>query len=109
MGIFSRHLEDMTSKVWHTSLRDLVPLTCTKYPDVVATMKHLFEASKLESVILDSEIVAIDPNTGALKSFQDLSGRARKNVNVENIDIPVSVFAFDIMYLNGAVSAIVQS
>jgi hypothetical protein len=52
---------------------------------------------------MDAEIVAIDPASGALKSFQDLSGRARKDVDVKDIRISVCVYAFDLMYLNGEV------
>ncbi|KAF9070120.1 ATP-dependent DNA ligase, partial [Rhodocollybia butyracea] len=84
--VFSRHLEDMTSK----------------YPDVTGLMQGVFENHQdTESLILDSEIVAIDPGTGSLKSFQVLSGRARKNVGLEEVEIPVGVFAFDILYLDG--------
>ncbi|KAF8650388.1 hypothetical protein AX16_005196 [Volvariella volvacea WC 439] len=84
--IFSRHLEDMTAK----------------YPDVVALMEHLLEvAPQSSSFIIDSEIVAIDPVTERLKSFQELSNRARKVAQLEEVRIVVGVFAFDIMYLDG--------
>jgi hypothetical protein len=63
----------------------------------------LNQASGIESFILDSEIVAIDPNAESLQSFQDLSGRARKDVKIEDVSIPVCVFAFDLMSLNGEV------
>ena len=56
------------------------------------------------SFILDTEIVAVDPNDGSLKSFQELSNRARKDVRIDDVKISVCVFAFDIMYLNGGVS-----
>jgi DNA ligase 1 len=63
----------------------------------------LSQASGVESFILDSEIVAIDPKAESLQSFQDLSGRARKDVKIEDVSIPVCVFAFDLMSLNGEV------
>ena len=63
----------------------------------------LNQASGVESFILDSEIVAIDPKAESLQSFQDLSGRARKDVKIEDVSIPVCVFAFDLMSLNGEV------
>ncbi|KIK67182.1 hypothetical protein GYMLUDRAFT_257110 [Collybiopsis luxurians FD-317 M1] len=86
--IFSRHLEDMTSK----------------YPDITSLIQLLFEKyPNTQSFIFDSEIVAIDHATGSLKSFQSLSGRARKEVSLEKVDIPVGVFAFDLMYLDGEV------
>jgi len=57
----------------------------------------------MTSFILDAEIVATDTKDGSLKTFQELSNRARTNVKLENVTIPVSVFAFDLLYLNGAV------
>ncbi|KAF5380402.1 hypothetical protein D9615_004605 [Tricholomella constricta] len=87
VSIFSRHLEDMT----------------TKYPDVIALVKSLFENHpETHSFILDTEIVAIDPD-GALKTFQELSSRARKDVKLGDVSVFVSVYAFDLMYLDGEV------
>lgn len=56
--------------------------------------------STAASFILDSEIVAIDPTTGDLKSFQDLSSRSRKDVKLAEIKVSVCVFAFDLLYFN---------
>ncbi|KIK99060.1 hypothetical protein PAXRUDRAFT_794423 [Paxillus rubicundulus Ve08.2h10] len=84
--IFSRHLENMT----------------TKYPDVVSLVRCMFErASNLQSFIIDSEVVAIDPTDGGLRSFQELSNRAKKDVEIKGIKVPVCAFAFDLMYLDG--------
>lgn len=58
---------------------------------------------KLQSCILDSEIVAIDPANGELKSFQELSNRARKDVHIVDVKVCVGVFVFDLMYLDGEV------
>ncbi|KAI9572147.1 ATP-dependent DNA ligase [Boletus coccyginus] len=86
--IFSRHLENMTDK----------------YPDVVSLVRCMFaRAPNLQSFIIDSEIVAIDPNDGSLRSFQELSNRARKDVKTRDIRVPVRVFAFDLMYLDGEI------
>ncbi|KAG1737677.1 ATP-dependent DNA ligase [Suillus lakei] len=86
--IFSRHLEDMT----------------TKYPDIVHLVKCIFkDQPQLQSFIIDSEIVAIDPADGGLKSFQELSNRARKDVEMNDIKVSVCVYAFDLMYLDGEV------
>ena len=75
-----------------------------QYPDVVNLVTAMFtSSSSLRSFIMDAEIVAIDPASGALKSFQELSGRARKDVDVKDIRISVCVYAFDLMYLNGEV------
>jgi DNA ligase-1 len=86
--IFSRHLEDMT----------------TKYPDIVHLFKCIFqEQPQLQSFIVDSEIVAVDPSDGGLKSFQELSNRARKDVEMSDIKVSVCVYVFDLMYLDGEV------
>ncbi|KAJ3896736.1 DNA ligase [Lentinula edodes] len=86
--VFSRHLEDMTSK----------------YPDVTGLMQVLLEIHpETQSLILDSEIVAIDRATGSLKSFQALSSRARKDVRLEKVEISVGVFGFDLLYLDGEI------
>ncbi|KAI0278490.1 ATP-dependent DNA ligase [Russula aff. rugulosa BPL654] len=84
--LFSRHLEDMTEK----------------YPDIVSLVQQFFAISQsLTSFIVDAEIVAINASGDTLKSFQELSNRARKDVKLHEIKVPVCVYAFDLMYLNG--------
>lgn len=51
--------------------------------------------------MLDAEAVAIDRTTFQLMPFQELSRRKRKDVKVEDIQIRVCLFAFDLLYLNG--------
>jgi ATP-dependent DNA ligase len=53
---------------------------------------------------MDAEIVAVNPHTGAIKTFQELSNRAKKDVQVKDIQVSVCLYAFDLMYLNGEVS-----
>lgn len=57
---------------------------------------HSFFSSK-------TQICAIDPVTGQLKTFQTLSNRSRKDVKIEDVNVQVGIFAFDLMYLNGKV------
>jgi DNA ligase 1 len=59
----------------------------------------------MSSFIIDSEIVAIDPRDGGLRTFQELSNRARKNVQAVDVLVTVCVYTFDLMYLNGHVSS----
>ncbi|GAA5991741.1 hypothetical protein JCM11641_004849 [Rhodosporidiobolus odoratus] len=54
----------------------------------------------LRNFVLDSEVVAIDPQTGAFKTFQELSYRSKKDVELGDIKVRVGIFAFDLMYLN---------
>ncbi|ELR10283.1 hypothetical protein VC83_04585 [Pseudogymnoascus destructans] len=84
VSIFSRHLELMTDK----------------YPDLVALIPKI-RGDSVNSFILEGEVVAVDRDTGDLKTFQTLTNRARKDVAIGSITIDVCLFAFDLMYLNG--------
>ncbi|ESS69062.1 putative DNA ligase I [Trypanosoma cruzi] len=73
-----------------------------KYPDIIAMLPRVFSTEAVESFIIDSEVVAVNKETGALQAFQVLQHRGRKNVSFESVTIPVCVFAFDILYFNGS-------
>ena len=65
----------------------------------------MFAASaQTTSFIIDGEIVAVDAKDGSLKSFQELSNRARKAVQIHEVTIAVCLYAFDLVYLDGNVS-----
>ncbi|KEG15482.1 putative DNA ligase I [Trypanosoma grayi] len=72
-----------------------------KYPDIIAMLPDAFSTKDVRSFIIDSEVVAVDKETGSLQAFQVLQHRGRKNVSSESVTIPVCVFAFDILYFNG--------
>jgi len=103
--LFSRNLEDMTSKVRPrlSQAPFVTHVPCEQYPDVVLLVESMMDEKQATSFILDAEIVAIDQSTGALKSFQELSNRARKDVNLADVEVSVCLFAFDFMFLNGEV------
>jgi DNA ligase 1 len=84
VSIFSRHLELMTEK----------------YPDLVALVPDI-RGDGVSSFILEGEVVAVDRATGELKTFQTLTNRAKKDVDIGSIQVDVCLFAFDLMYLNG--------
>jgi DNA ligase 1 len=84
VSIFSRHLELMTDK----------------YPDLVALIPRI-RGEGVDNFILEGEVVAVDSETGELRSFQTLTNRARKDVEIGAITIQVCLFAFDLMFLNG--------
>ncbi|KAI9888399.1 MAG: hypothetical protein M1814_000515 [Vezdaea aestivalis] len=84
VSIFSRHLELMTDK----------------YPDLVALVPQI-RGEGVSSFIMEGEVVAVDPTSGEMKTFQTLAGRARKDVVVGSVEVNVCLFAFDLMYLNG--------
>lgn len=72
-----------------------------KYPDVISMLPQVFTGEEVSSFIIDSEVVAVHPDTGALQAFQVLQHRGRKNITEKDVTIPVCVFAFDLLYLNG--------
>ena len=57
----------------------------------------------MKTFVLDSEAVAFDVKENKLMPFQELSKRKRKDVKVEDIQVRVCLFAFDLLYLNGEV------
>jgi DNA ligase 1 len=59
--------------------------------------------NNVKSFVLDAEAVAIERSTGKLLPFQELSKRKRKDVKVEDIQVTVCLFAFDLLFLNGEV------
>jgi DNA ligase-1 len=81
--LFSRKLENITKQ----------------YHDVVQLIKQNIDAKK---AIIESECVAIDPETYEMKPFQDLMHRRRKYGILKAIkEYPISIYIFDIVYCNG--------
>src|SRR6185437_1867445 len=74
-----------------------------QYPDVCSLAELLLSRAKSNSFIMDAEIVAINPNTSELLTFQELSNRQRKDVKLIDVKVAVCVFAFDLLYLDGKV------
>ncbi|KAF9478532.1 ATP-dependent DNA ligase [Pholiota conissans] len=89
-------LEDGTVRVFSRNSEDM----SKKYPDLVEQLPACIKEST-RSFVLDAEAVAIDRTTLKLMPFQELSRRKRKDVKVEDIQVKVCLFAFDLLYLNG--------
>jgi len=81
--IFSRRLEEITNQ----------------YPDVAEiALKRI----KAEEAIVEGEIIAIDPETGEFRTFQELMHRKRKKDIHEALkEYPVVVRLFDCLYVDG--------
>ena len=78
--LFSRRLENITGH----------------YPDVVDAIRKM---DNLKEVILEGEIVAIDPSTSEFLPFQELMHRRRKyGVEEAMQNYPVIVNIFDVLY-----------
>lgn len=81
--IFSRNLEDFTSS----------------FPDLVKGSLAEIEA---KSVILEGEAIAYNPVTGEFLPFQETTKRRRKYGVAEAAEkMPLKLFCFDLLYLNG--------
>ncbi|MGZ3499436.1 MAG: ATP-dependent DNA ligase [Vulcanimicrobiaceae bacterium] len=83
MRVFSRRLEEITHQ----------------YPEVIA---HVRKNLNARLAIVEGEVVAIDPKTRRLLPFQVVMQRKRK-LKIERYakEVPVALFSFDILYLNG--------
>ncbi len=81
--LFSRRLENITEQ----------------YPDVCATVREHVQCNE---AIIEGECVAVHPDTGELLPFQELMHRRRK-YGVEDAakKFPVSLFLFDVLYIDG--------
>ena len=86
-AIFSRNSEDLSKK----------------YPDILAKL-HAWIKPETQSFVLDCETVAWDLKEKKVLPFQQLMTRKRKDVKVEDVQVKVCVFAFDLLFYNGEVS-----
>ncbi len=68
------------------------------FPDIIKEV----EKFRVDSVVIDSEVIGVDPLSGKFLAFQDTIQRKRKyGVVGKSKQIPVKVFCFDLLYLNG--------
>lgn len=83
VAIYSRRLEDVTHQ----------------YPDAV---QFVLRGAKAREAILEAEAVAMNPDTGELRPFQELMHRRRK-YRIEQMvaQYPVVLYAFDLIYRDG--------
>jgi len=80
--LFSRRLENISNQ----------------YPDAIKLIKTCV---KTKGAILEAECVAIDPDTGEMKPFQELMHRRRKyGIKEAMKEYPVSLFMFDTLYVD---------
>jgi DNA ligase-1 len=83
--IYSRNSEDNTGK----------------YPDLVTDTLPAVKDERTVSAIIDTEVVAYDPESKKILPFQTLSTRKRKVVDQATIQVQVCLFAFDLLFHNG--------
>ena len=82
--LFSRRLENITDQ----------------FPDLHTILK---QGIADDGLILEGEAVPVDPSTGEFLPFQLVSQRRGRKYELEKTiqDIPVALFAFDLLYHNG--------
>src|SRR3989344_1196458 len=81
--LFSRNLEDTTHA----------------FPDLVEGARTQIKA---KSCILEGEAIAYNPTTEEFLPFQETTKRRRKyNIEAKAKELPLVLFAFDVLYLNG--------
>jgi DNA ligase-1 len=81
--LYSRRLESISSQ----------------YPDAIELFKKHVKAKE---AILECECVAVDPDTGEMRPFQELMHRRRKyGIEKAIEDYPVSLFMFEALYVDG--------
>ena len=81
--LFSRRVENISSQ----------------YPDAVKLFREYIKA---DEAILECECVAVDIDTGEMRPFQELMHRRRKyGVDKAMEDYPVSLFMFDVLFVDG--------
>ena len=82
--LFSRRLENITDQ----------------FPDLHTLLK---QGIADDGLILEGEAVPVDPSTGELLPFQLVSQRRGRKYELEKTiqDIPVALFAFDLLYHDG--------
>ncbi len=88
------HKQGSKIKLYSRRLEDITP----QFPDVIEAIKN---AVKAKSCVIDSEVMPVDKK-GNLLPFQILMQRRRK-YEIEHYvkKVPVVLFAFDLLYLNG--------
>lgn len=70
-----------------------------QYPDVAELVRKNIKA---ETCVIEGEIVAVDSSTGKMRPFQELMRRRRKtDIKAMSQEVPVALFFFDILFLNG--------
>ncbi|MDO8576831.1 MAG: ATP-dependent DNA ligase [Candidatus Daviesbacteria bacterium] len=80
--LFSRNLEETT----------------LMFPEII---RGILKQIKADSIILDSEAVAFNPQSEEFLPFQETTKRRRKyNIEEMAARLPLKAFVFDIMYLN---------
>jgi len=93
-GLFEKGTSENGIKLFSRNLNDITDM----FPEVVEEVKNL----KLESLILDGEVIGWDEKKSTFIPFQETMTRKRKYGILERAEsVPIKYFAFDLLYLEG--------
>lgn len=83
-------------KFYSRRLEDLTP----QFPDVAEALRASFLGKE---AIVEGEVVAVDPDTGEMRPFQDTALRRGRKKDLDKLiaDMPVTLFLFDALLLDG--------
>ncbi|MBI2196031.1 ATP-dependent DNA ligase [Candidatus Daviesbacteria bacterium] len=89
------HKQGQKVRLFSRNLEETTPM----FPEII---QGILKQVKADSIILDSEAVAFNPESEEFLPFQETTKRRRK-YNIEEMakSLPLKAFVFDIMYLNG--------
>ncbi|MEX1068436.1 MAG: ATP-dependent DNA ligase, partial [Patescibacteria group bacterium] len=88
------HVEGREVKIFSRNLEN----TTLMFPDIVEAVQKL----PAKSLIMEGEAIAFNPETEEFEPFQETAKRKRKyGVAEKATELPLKVFCFDLLYLNG--------
>lgn len=89
------HKKGKNVRLFSRNLEETTPM----FPDIIA---GVLKQIKADSIILDSEALAYNPESEEFLPFQETTKRRRKHgIEEAAKSLPLKAFVFDIMYLNG--------
>lgn len=89
------HLENGKAQIFSRNLENMTHM----FPDIIAAVKKEVKAS---SAIFEGEAIAYNPTTEEFLPFQETTKRRRKYAVEEfATKLPLKLFTFDLLYLNG--------
>ena len=89
------HLENGKAQIFSRNLENMTHM----FPDIIAAVKKEVKAN---SAIFEGEAIAYNPTTEEFLPFQETTKRRRKYAVEEfATKLPLKLFAFDLLYLNG--------
>ena len=81
-------------KIFSRNLENTTPM----FPEIVTAAQKL----PVKSAIFEGEAIAYNPETEEFEPFQETAKRKRKyGIREKAVELPLKVFAFDLLYLDG--------